>query len=225
MRSIARRQTGGLSRALCTMSAAIRGPGCRTAFDAISERSLRASRSSMIQPASCDSCGVMRREPLSIRRFLSIWLPRLATDRARRLSAVDPRAPLAATAKVNNAERLVCVDKNAASFGLTVGLTLADARARRPELVVVEASPHEEARLLEKICDACSRFTPLAALDDRDGVMLDIAGVSHLFGGEAALARQALDRLAAQGLTALAGVAGNPRAAWALARFSAQKIA
>ena len=162
---------------------------------------------------------------MAIRRFLSLWLPRLATDRARRLNGVDKRAPLAAVAKVNNAERLVCVDAEAARLGLTIGLSLADARARHPNLVVVEAAPAEEARLIERLCDWCSRFTPLAALDGRDGLMLDISGVTHLFGGEAALIEDCRTRLAAQGFTVAAGVGGNPRAAWALARFSPTKIA
>ena len=162
---------------------------------------------------------------MAIRRFLSLWLPRLATDRARRLNGVDKRAPLAAVAKTNNAERLVCVDAEAARLGLTLGLSLADARARHPNLVAVEAAPAEEARLIERLCDWCSRFTPLAALDGRDGLMLDISGVAHLFGGEEALIEDCRARLAAQGLTVAAGVGGNPRAASALARFSRTKIA
>jgi protein ImuB len=162
---------------------------------------------------------------LTTRRFLSLWLPHLATDRARRLEAIDRAAPLAAIARVNNAERLVCVDANAAGLGLTIGLSLADARARHPALVAVEANPAEEARLLERLCDWCSRFTPLAALDRADGLMLDISGVVHLFGGEPALMEECLVRLAAFGITAVAGVGSNPRAAWALARFSSQKIA
>ena len=117
------------------------------------------------------------------------------------------------------------MDATAARLGLTVGLSLADARARHPALVAVEAEPAEEARLLERLCDWCSRFTPLAALDGRDGLMLDISGVAHLFEGEAALVEEGLKRLAAFGISAAAGVAGNPRAAWALARFSAQTIA
>jgi len=159
------------------------------------------------------------------RRFLSLWLPSLATDRARRLDAIDQTAPLAAVDRVNNAERLVCVDNNAARLGLTSGLSLADARARHPGLVAVEANSTEEARLLERLCDWCSRFTPLAALDGRDGLMLDISGVAHLFGGDQALMDSCVGRLAALGIAAAGGVAGNPRAAWALARFSAQKIA
>ena len=119
----------------------------------------------------------------------------------------------------------MCLDAAAARLGLTVGLSLADARARHPALVAVEANPAEEAKLLERACDWCSRYTPLAALDRPDGLMLDISGVAHLFGGEAGLVEDAQARLAAQGITVLAGVADNPRQASALARFSAQKIA
>ena len=162
---------------------------------------------------------------MTTRRFLSLWLPRLATDRARRRGGVDERAPLAAVAKVDNAQRLVCVDAQAARLGLSVGLSLPDARARFPALVAVEAEPLEEARLIERLCDWCSRFTPLAALDGRDGLMLDISGVAHLFKGEAALIEDCRARLAAQGITVLIGAAGNPRAASALARFSREKIA
>ena len=162
---------------------------------------------------------------MTIRRFLSLWLPRLAADRARRLHRIDPAAPLAAVARIENAERLVCVDINATRLGLQPGLSLADAHARHPNLVAVEAAPHEEARLLERMCDWCSRFTPLAALDGTDGLMLDVSGVAHLFGGEAGLAEEAVRRLRGQGIEAVPGIASNPPAAWALARFSAQKIA
>jgi protein ImuB len=149
----------------------------------------------------------------------------LATDRARRLGHVDKAAPLVAVAKIDNAQRLVCVDAQAARLGLSLGLSLPDARARFPALTAVEAEPAEEARLLERLCDWCSRFTPLAALDGRDGLMLDISSVAHLFDGEAALIEDCRARLSAQGITVLIGAAGNPRAASALARFSRIKIA
>src|SRR5579863_7473253 len=160
-----------------------------------------------------------------MRRFLSLWLPRLATDRARRLGHVDKAAPLVAVAKVDNAQRLVSIDAEAARLGLSVGLSLPDARARFPFLIAVEAEPLEEAQLLTRLCDWCSRYTPLAALDGRDGLMLDISGVAHLFEGEAALVEDCRARLVSQGITVAIGAAGNPRAAWALARFSRTKIA
>jgi protein ImuB len=162
---------------------------------------------------------------LATRRFLSLWLPRLATDRARRLAGVDRTTPLVAVAKIENAQRLVCIDAQAARLGLNLGLSLPDARARFPALVVVEAEPLEEAQLLTRLCDWCSRYTPLAALDGRDGLMLDISGVAHLFEGEAALIEDCRARLSTQGFTVAIGAAGNPRAASALARFSRVKTA
>jgi protein ImuB len=136
---------------------------------------------------------------LTNRRFLSLWWPRLATDRARRAHRIDPAAPLAAVAMIKNARRLVCVDANAARLGLSAGLTLADARARHPGLVVREADPAAEADLLERLADACARYTPLVALDGRDGLMLDVSGVAHLFGGEAALLAEIEARFVRQG--------------------------
>jgi protein ImuB len=162
---------------------------------------------------------------LTTRRFLSLWLPRLATDRARRLGGVDKAAPLVVVAKIDNAQRLVCIDAQASRLGLSLGLSLPDARARFPTLVTVEAEPLEEARLLTRLCDWCSRFTPLAALDGRNGLMLDISGVAHLFEGEAVLIEDCRARLSAQGITVAIGAAGNPRAASALARFSRVKTA
>ena len=147
------------------------------------------------------------------------------TDRARRAHEVDPRAPLAVVATIKAARRLVGVDANAARLGLAPGLTLADAQARQPSLVVCDAEPEAEARLLERVADACARFTPLTALDGRDGLMLDVSGVAHLFGGEEGLAAEVEARLSRAGLTVALGLADSPRAAWALARFSHRRIA
>ena len=127
-------------------------------------------------------------------------------------------------AKIDNAQRLVYVNTETARLGLSLGLSLPDARARFPALIVVEAEPLEEAQLLTRLCDWCSRYTPLAALDGRDGLMLDISGVAHLFEA-AALIEDCRARLSAQGISVVIGAAGNPRAAWALARFSRVKTA
>ena len=104
-------------------------------------------------------------------------------------------------------------------------MSLADARARFPALLVADADASAEFVLLERIADACLRYTPLVALDGADGLMLDISGVAHLFDGEEGLVRDMEARLARQGLSLSTGVADTPRAAAALARYSAQRIA
>jgi protein ImuB len=162
---------------------------------------------------------------LTNRRFLSLWLPRLPTDLARRKHNIDPQAPLAVVATQKNARRLVGVDANAERLGLTPGLTLADARARQPALAVCDADPPAQAHALTRLADACSRYTPLVGLDGPDGLMLDVSGVAHLFGGEAGLVEDAQARFARARFTLKAGLADTPRAAAALARFGRQAIA
>ena len=120
---------------------------------------------------------------------------------------------------------MAAVDAAAAALALRPGMALADARAMVPALRVADADPGADAALLICIVDWCRRFTPLAALDGSDGVLLDIGGVAHLFGGEAGLL-EAVDRgLRHQGFAAGGSIASTPEAAWALARFSTVKIA
>ena len=96
---------------------------------------------------------------------------------------------------------------------------LADARAMYPSLPVVDADPEADRRLLEGVADWCDRYTPLVGLDPPDGLLLDVTGCAHLFGGEAALARDLVARLAQQGLRARAAVADTVGCAWGVARY------
>jgi protein ImuB len=156
-------------------------------------------------------------------RFLSVFLPRLATDRIIRLMraqgcAKPPETPLATVARINGAQKLAAVDARGEGLGLRPGMTLADARAMQPALVCAAADIEAEARTLADVADWCRRFTPLAALDAPDGVMLDVSGAAHLFGGEASLLADIEARLQRLGFCARAAVASTPEAAFALAR-------
>ncbi|ACK50041.1 conserved hypothetical protein [Methylocella silvestris BL2] len=104
-------------------------------------------------------------------------------------------------------------------------MNLADARAMHPALICAEADPEGEAQTLAHIVDWCRRFTPLAALDAPDGVMLDVSGAAHLFGGEASLLAEIEESLRRQGFCAQGGLASTPEAAFALARYGAADFA
>lgn len=114
--------------------------------------------------------------------------------------------------------RIVDCDRNAVRLGLTRGLTLADARARIPDLVALESQPMADQVLLEDIAAFCDRFTPLVALDERDGLLLDITGCAHLFGGEEALVALIQRLVHRLGLALKVAVAGTPEAAHAYGR-------
>ncbi|PRD43424.1 imuB protein [Phyllobacterium phragmitis] len=156
------------------------------------------------------------------RHFLALWFPHLSTDRLRRENpwrrAVD--APLIVVDRIANALRLTAVDRNAAAAGLHVGMALTDARALFQNLEVATAAPDEDARLLDRLADWCHRYSPLVAFDPPHGIVLDITGCDHLFGGLEAMLRDVVTQLRKNGFAVKAAISGNARAARALARFS-----
>ena len=111
------------------------------------------------------------------------------------------------------------MDKAAAALGLFVGQKATDAVALVPELVLADADPAADAAALDALADWCARFSPAVALDPPDGLFLDITGVAHLWGGEAAMAADLTARLAKNGLPIRTAIAGTSGAAWALAHF------
>ena len=134
-----------------------------------------------------------------MRRYLSVWLRRLSTDRIERRLSAPADGPRVVVASIKSAQRIVALNDAAARLGLKPGMALADARAMYPALPVADADAEADRRLLEAIADWCDRYTPLVGLDPPDGLVLDITGCAHLFGGEAALARDLVMRLARQG--------------------------
>lgn len=160
--------------------------------------------------------------PSPSQRILSLWLERLPTDRIRARREI--RTLLVVAGPRGNAEVLVAVDAAAERRGLRPGLALAEARAMYPALDVVPEDAAADASLLDALADACQRYTPLVATDPLDGILLDISGCAHLFGGEAALIADLSARLTAFGLAHRIAVAGTIGAAWAAARCSSVAI-
>ncbi len=128
--------------------------------------------------------------------------------------------PLVLVAKAKGALRIEAVDRAAAALGIGTGLTLADARARVPSLRAVAADPDADARLLGDIALFCGRFTPMVAVEPPDGLLLDVTGCAHLFGGEEGLRARVVAALARRGVEARATLADGPDVARALARFT-----
>ena len=134
------------------------------------------------------------------------------------MDGFPPDAPFALVEKQKGAMRLAAVNRTALARGLAPGLSLADARAREPLLGVADHDPKADARLLEHIADGCDRYTPMVALDPPDGLILDISGCAHLFGGEGALRDDLVARLRRLGMTVSSALGDTPDAAHALAR-------
>lgn len=128
-----------------------------------------------------------------------------------------PDAPLAVSGKRGNAELLVAIDDAAEKCGLHIGIALAQARAMHPALDVVPEDADADATLLDNIADWCLRYTPLIACDAPDGLLLDITGCAHLYGGERELVADLAGRLERAGFAYRIAIAGTIGAAWAAA--------
>jgi protein ImuB len=72
---------------------------------------------------------------------------------------------------------------------------------------------------LTRIVEWCDRYSPLAAQDGCDGIILDITGCAHLFGGEGPLLLDLQRRLHRMGIESHGAIADTWGSAWALARY------
>lgn len=165
--------------------------------------------------ASGNRDGVLLRD----RRYLALFFPWLPTERLT-LSGVQVDGPYALVEKQRGAMRLTAVDRRAAAIGLVPGLSMADARARVPELLLFDHDAHADAVWLDRLAEGCSRYTPTVAFDPPHGLILDIRGCDHLFGSEAGLVRDVEDRLDRSGMSVRAALADTPEGARALAHYS-----
>ena len=166
----------------------------------------------------------MTRNASTPRRYLALVFPWLQTDRLRstrpHLFAASAETPIAFVETIGNAVRLHTVDRAAAQAGLGAGLTLADARARVPELAVYPHDPGADHDWLVGLADACGRYSPTVALLPPDALAMDIAGCTHAFEGERFLAADVERRFARRGVLARHAFGDTPEIAHALARFA-----
>lgn len=142
----------------------------------------------------------------------------------RQSGGAPAEAPLVFAAPVKGAMRLTAVSREARALGLAPGLTLADARARFPHLDVAHDDPSADDALIALMLEDCDRWTVLVGRDDPHGLILDITGCAHLFGGEAQMRARIVSRFHRGGFELCATIAGTPDAARALARHGRIEI-
>jgi protein ImuB len=181
-----------------------------------------------------------------MKRIISLWFPKLTTDRLVRLGEKDWQDKEAATVVWRDGcPRLAAVNPHAQAAGLRVHMRLADCRALVPDLVTRPVDPDADRKLIDSLANWCDRYTPWVAVDplgaavaEEDatqvcstggfggdaGLLLDVTGCGHLYGqgdaGERALLADLVERLARHDFTCRAAMADTAGAAWALARFA-----
>jgi protein ImuB len=159
-----------------------------------------------------------------MRRIVSLWLPQFPVERLIRDMPRRERPPMDQPLVLVQAGphglRLAACSAAARIRGLKPGERLADARARVPNLVSRRHEPDRDGAVLLRLVRWSERWSPFIAPDPPDGLVLDVSGIPHLFGGEAALLADMAAKFRRLGFTVRLSLAGTAAAAWALARYA-----
>lgn len=154
------------------------------------------------------------------KRFVSIWLPQLATNWFELRKPGLKKIPFVLVTPSHGRMIITAANSLAEKERIFKGMVLADARALLPTLQYFDDRPRLEIQLLQRMAEWCIRFTPGAAVDPLGGIILDASGCPHLWGGEEAYVNDIVNRLQAKGYYAKACMADTIGAAWAFARFT-----
>ncbi|MGB6229800.1 MAG: DNA polymerase Y family protein [Litorimonas sp.] len=155
-------------------------------------------------------------------RLLHLYFPHLPLDRWARREDVRLWGPFAVSERRGNSDQILCANPHALHAGVRPGLSVTDAHAICPDLLTEGSDPVRDARLLSALRVWADRFSPRVALDPPDGLVLDVSGCAHLFGGEvrfATLVRQEVEDLHVKARVA---IANTRRAARGFARFGGE---
>lgn len=156
-----------------------------------------------------------------------LYLPTWPTDCLKRREP-GLQAPLALYERIKGGLRLAALDAEAAKAGLRTGQNLADARAMLPGLTVREIDRPMLETIFADFADWHSNASPRVAvmsdISEFGDLVLDVTGVSHLFGGEKAMLRQLLSRLRDLGYTVAGAIAPTIGGAWAVSHFARSQV-
>lgn len=133
--------------------------------------------------------------------------------------------PLVTSLRNGNRLEIAAACPRARALGLSPGMAMTQARAMVSGLDIRPADPEGDLAALRRLAVfAARRWSPVTALSGADGLLLDLTGTAHLFGGEDAMARRMVRLLARAGFTGHVAVADTAAAAWALVRHGRERV-
>src|SRR5215217_2601621 len=155
------------------------------------------------------------------RRFVSIWFRQLLADWQLIRRPELAEVPFVFAAPDHGRMIITSVSTLAAEFGVETGMRAADAKAISPGLEVLDDKPARPRNLLRGLGEWCVRYAPIVAIDEfgMDGLLLDVSGCTHLWGGEQEYLKEVVTRLKSKGYTVRVAIADTPGAAWAVSHF------
>lgn len=158
------------------------------------------------------------------KRFVSIWFRYLSTDWFSLRQPELKNKPF--VLKKADHGRMIISEANAKAEanGIFKDMVLADARAILRDLEVSDDVVDLPEKLLRKLGEWCIRFTPVVSIDAPDGLLLDVTGCPHLWGGEQLYLDHIHKKLTDRGYDVRVSMAGTPGVAWAVARYGKELI-
>lgn len=155
-------------------------------------------------------------------RYLYIWFRHSTTDWLTRHRPTLKDTPVVLSASEGNRKIVTTANNLALTQGICAGMVVADARILVPNLQVIDDQPELAAKLLHQVAIWAIRYTPAVAIDLRDGIILNISGCAHLWGGERPYFREIIQKLTSIGYDVRGAIADTVGAAWAWARFGSR---
>ncbi|MCX7564961.1 DNA polymerase Y family protein [Sulfitobacter sp. F26169L] len=158
-------------------------------------------------------------------QIVSVWFPDLAMERWIRVISQYRTVPPHDAAIILSRDGphgpvVHSLNKTAQQRGISADSRVVDVQAIYPDLHVEAADIDGDHALVRRLVHWARRWCPWTAQDVDNGLVLDVTGCAHLFGGKAALLRDICQRFAMQGLTARVAMAPTRGAAQALARYA-----
>jgi protein ImuB len=119
---------------------------------------------------------------------------------------------------------LIAVSPRARSAGIQAGMTIAQARSRVPELIVLARSAAAEQSATDALADVAGSLSPVVEAGPPGCMWLDLAGMGAIHRDENELAAELVRRARRVGLEVAVGVAANPEIARLAAGCSGVRI-
>ncbi len=154
-----------------------------------------------------------------LKRYLYIWFRYLATDRLVKTTPELRDKPFLLYAPEHGRMVVRAASQNLTREGISPGMVVADVRAIFPEVEVFPEDTVAERKLLKDLAEWCLRYTPVVATDSPNGLILDISGCPHLWGGERSYLEAIITRLRKGGYDVRAAIADTVGAVWAVAHY------
>ncbi len=173
-------------------------------------------------------------------RIACILIPDLPIAALLRSNPELRERPAALCAHPAPHAELIAVSREAAAAGVRAGMTVAQARAIVPDLLIARRSPEAERSAFEAILDAAESVSPLVEPGEPDRAWLDFEGLARLYhhsepvdpdrpgdsahGTEATIAAELRRRAYRVGLETAVGVGASKEIAYLAARCGGVRV-